>query len=77
MKSRCYLKKKGLLPEDEQKTESTQAAEGNVKTYKCSEVGSKCTYMTTCGSQKICNYIEIEGHRRGCKPEECDKFRKK
>ena len=70
------LKKKGLLPDNEKKEEPTPAAEGDTKTYKCSEVGHKCIYRSPRKHDGIhtCDYIIKEGHRRGCKPEECDKF---
>lgn len=50
------------------------------KTYKCSEVGSKCQHNcnlapTNAYGLRACLYILDEGHSRGCDPEECDKFK--
>lgn len=72
--TKYLLKKQGLLTDDKQKSEP--AAEGDVKTYKCSEVGHKCIYASRkYEGLHTCDYLIKEGHRRGCKPEECDKFR--
>ena len=46
------------------------------KTYKCSEVHEQCKYSVMLHDPDfICDYIGIEGKRRGCKPEECDKYK--
>lgn len=47
------------------------------KTYKCSKVGKTCYYAGKFGADFCCDYLVIEGHSRGCKPEECDKYIKK
>lgn len=42
-----------------------------------------CTYLKKLqamrgeGSTMYCNYISIVGHRRGCRPDECDKYEKR
>lgn len=44
---------------------------------KCSKVIKTCKYSGSISGAEICNYICIEGHRRGCPPEECTKYEKK
>ena len=73
--TKSYLKKKGLLMNIKVKQELDE--NGKAKTYKCSKVGDTCFYRVGCGQDKICDYIGVEKHRRGCHPEQCDKFRKK
>ena len=75
--TKYLLKKNGLLKDNEKKEDPKPDDKGAVKTYKCSEVIHKCFYRGKCGLHTICDYLEIEGHMRGCKPEECDKFREK
>lgn len=42
---------------------------------KCSEVQKDCKYWKDLNyHMKYCDYLEMEGCRRGCKPEECNKF---
>lgn len=67
---KCNLRKKGLLPQQQKQNQPDEEA----KTYQCSKVMSKCIYATGNGLGRTCDYIEITGHRRGCKPEECTKF---
>lgn len=46
-------------------------------TYQCSKVMKTCAYAEKVGAAAtMCNYIGIEGHRRGCEPEKCDKYKK-
>ena len=46
------------------------------KTYKCSEVHKQCKYSVMLHDPDfVCDYIGIEGKRRGCKPEQCNKFK--
>lgn len=45
-------------------------------TYQCSKVIKTCAYAEKVGGALTCNYIGIEGHRRGCDPEACDKYKK-
>lgn len=71
------LKKKGLLANIKVSQEPVLTETGDVKTYDCNKVKNKCFYGVKHGSGTYCDYIGIEGHRRGCKPEECDKFRRK
>lgn len=74
--TKYILKKKGLLPDNAQKADAEPTTKDNVKTYKCSEVGHKCVYASKkYEGLHTCDYLVKEGHRRGCKPEECDKFR--
>ena len=45
---------------------------------KCSEVGHKCRY--SCMSNGVyfcCDYLCMNGKRRGCDPEDCDKYEPK
>ena len=34
----------------------------------------KCGYRGSTGTDKCCDYILHTGHRRGCRPDQCDKF---
>ena len=66
---------------EEQQDEKAESPEGqqeneSKKTYKCSQVMKTCKYAEKCGGALTCGYITIEGHRRGCDPEECDKYKK-
>lgn len=48
-----------------------------METYKCSEVIHTCKYgYYVSNGEMYCDYIEQTGHRRGCNPEECDKYQK-
>ena len=72
--TKYLLKKEGLLMNVQIKQMLDE--NGDAKTYKCSEVGHKCFYSTgKCEGIPTCDYIGIEKRRRGCSPEECDKFR--
>ena len=46
------------------------------KTYQCSKVIKTCRYGEKVGAAWCCNYIGIAKHRRGCDPEQCDKYEK-
>ena len=51
-------------------------------TVKCSEVQKQCVYSVNYGGggykgYSFCEYIAVTGKRRGCDPEQCDKFKKK
>lgn len=49
----------------------------NVKlVHQCSKMIKTCAYAEKVGGALTCNYIGIEGHRRGCEPEACDKYKK-
>lgn len=70
------LKKKGLLPQQQKQDEPQQQDEPEeVKTYQCSKVGHKCFYKSGNGQNRTCDYIIKTGHRRGCPPEQCDKYK--
>ena len=44
-------------------------------TIKCTQsVRKTCKYGLYGAREYTCNYIEIEGHRRGCSYEACDKY---
>ena len=78
--TKYLLKKEGLLMDVQikQMLDESKDASGDAKTYKCSEVGGKCIYRA--GQSKevfMCDYIGKTGHRRGCNPEQCDKFKEK
>ena len=62
--------------QQDQKEETPEILNAEPVTYKCSEVIKTCTYAENAGAAMICNYIGIEGHRRGCDPEACDKYKK-
>ena len=64
-------------PEGQQDQEETQESQNSEPvTYQCSKVMKTCFYARKIGAALVCNYIEIEGHRRGCDPEECDKYKR-
>lgn len=70
-------KTKGEEDEDPQRQQEEQPdAEDQSKTYKCSEVIKTCKYADKVGAAMCCDYINIAGHRRGCEPEQCDKYEK-
>lgn len=62
------LKKEGLLSEEAEEGEAPEPA-----TVKCSQVGKRCEYYDR--TSDCCDYIGATGNRRGCPPEECDKFK--
>lgn len=48
-----------------------------IKLEKCSKCVYRCGFNfrgTAAGI--LCNYLEITGHMRGCRPDQCDKFKK-
>lgn len=49
------------------------------QTYKCSEVGRNCVYRrkTEHNGMATCDYLLMTKHRRGCPPEECDKYERR
>ena len=48
------------------------------KTVKCTNsVKKKCAYSGCIGGEHICDYLGKTGHRRGCSPKECDKYKSK
>ena len=64
-------------PERQQDQEETQESQNSEPvTYQCSKVMKTCFYARKIGAAMVCNYIEIEGHRRVCDPEECDKYKR-
>lgn len=60
---------------DEFKQQESDESTKEVKTYQCSKVGHKCIYKSGNGQNRTCDYIGIAGHRRGCPPEQCDKYK--
>ena len=45
------------------------------KPVKCSKVIKTCKYRVKLFDKNLyCNYICITGSRRGCDPEQCDKY---
>lgn len=59
----------------QQDEEQEQRQQGQ-NTYQCSKVMGSCAYADRIGAAMICNYIGIEGRRRGCEPEECNKYKR-
>jgi hypothetical protein len=53
-----------------------QAAQTDLKKYKCSEVQKNCAYAGKAGSLVICDFIGKTGHKRGCPAEECTAYQK-
>ena len=51
----------------------------NKKTKKCTpSVMQTCAYSRYISSGICyCDYLDIMGHRRGCPPEACDKYKKR
>lgn len=49
-----------------------------IKREKCNKCyyGRKTSSPSKNYGKVYCDYITIEGHPRGCRPEECDKFRR-
>ena len=47
------------------------------QTYKCSEVIKTCAYRGFISSWNTqhCDYIGVTGHRRGCDPEHCTRYK--
>ena len=62
--------------QQEQAEETTEIENAEPVTYQCSKVMKTCYYARKIGAAMVCNYIEIEGHRRVCDPEECDKYKR-
>ena len=60
----------------QQDRETQEDTEKEIKTYQCSKVIKTCAYAEKVGGALACGYISIEGHRRGCEPEACDKYKK-
>lgn len=42
--------------------------------YKCKHLD--CDYRISAGGLKVCDYIGITGHSRGCPADKCDKYSK-
>lgn len=63
---------------DERKEDQTEPAGDTPekKTYQCSKVIKSCKYADKAGTSLYCNYLGKAKHRRGCEPEECDKYEK-
>lgn len=59
-----------------QQAEEDEQRQQDQTTYQCSKVIRTCAYADKIGAAMICNYIGIEGRRRGCEPEKCDKYKK-
>ena len=62
--------------QQDQKEETQEIQNAEPVTYQCSKVMKTCYYARKIGAAMVCNYIEIEGHRRVCDPEECDKYKR-
>ena len=62
--------------QQDQAEETTERQNVEPVTYQCSKVMKTCYYARKIGAAMVCNYIEIEGHRRVCDPEECDKYKR-
>ena len=62
--------------QQDQAEETTEIENAEPVTYQCSKVMKTCYYARKIGAAMVCNYIEIEGHRRVCDPEECDKYKR-
>lgn len=62
--------------QQDQKKETPEILNAEPVTYQCSKVIKTCAFATKIGGAFICDYINIEGHRRGCDPEACDKYKK-
>ena len=62
--------------QQDQAEETTERQNVEPVTYQCSKVMKTCYYARKIGGAMVCNYIEIEGHRRVCDPEECDKYKR-
>ena len=62
--------------QQDQAEETPEIQNAESVTYQCSKVIKTCAYAEKVGGALTCNYIGIEGHRRGCEPEECDKYKK-
>lgn len=65
--TKYQLKKKGLLPKEEDDKEPV----------KCSEVHDSCVYGTVTGAHDTCDYIGITGHMRTCPAEKCTAYERK
>ena len=62
--------------QQDQTEETTEIQNAEPVTCQCSKVMKTCYYARKIGAAMVCNYIEIEGHRRVCDPEECDKYKR-
>lgn len=62
--------------QQDQKEETLEIQNAEPVTYQCSKVMKTCYYARKIGAAMVCNYIEIEGQRRVCDPEECDKYKR-
>lgn len=62
--------------QQDQKKETPEILNAEPVTYQCSKMIKTCAYAEKVGGALTCNYIGIEGHRRGCEPEACDKYKK-
>lgn len=62
--------------QQDQEEEKPEIQNADPVTYQCSKVIKTCAYSENVGAALACNYISIEGHRRMCDPEACDKYKK-
>lgn len=67
---------RGGKRQQDQQEETPEILNTEPVTYQCSKVIKTCDYAEKVGGAFTCNYIGIEGHRRGCDPETCDKYKK-
>lgn len=61
--------------QQDEKEETPEILNAEPITYQCSKVIKTCGYAEKVGGALTCNYIGIEGHRRGCDPETCNKYK--
>lgn len=66
----------GPVRQQDKKEETPEILNAEPVTYQCSKVIKTCDYAEKVGGALVCNYIGIEGYRRGCDPEMCDKYKK-
>jgi hypothetical protein len=45
--------------------------------HDCKEVISTCAYSGKTGNEYYCNYLEVAGKRRNCKPGACTEYMRK
>ena len=60
--------------DDSEESKQGQQLPEDKKTYQCSKVIKTCKYAEKVGAAWCCNYIVVAKHRRGCEPEQCDKY---
>lgn len=76
MEHQSAAEQRGDKRQQDQQEETPEILNTEPVTYQCSKVIKTCDYAEKVGGALTCNYIGIEGHRRGCDPETCDKYKK-